>query len=399
MRSNFFRSLKNTEDFVIKKGVFTNTDGSEVPYEESTKVVLKKLIAFVESGVISKSENTIWICKNWRLKPSQMVDEWESSGNGVKSYNTFRSQISSISDIFKKLFEDDEYDIQFIFTSQNKERIKFVDTTIDALWGRYKNLSSSSFDSLFVKDVINYCEYSENVFSIDECKLELYILRKLMKSNLYNLLDKADKEKLGYVRNVLNSPLTNSTNKSLNYEKVRMLQLLNKVDKVSLEELKNIEVTETANVSSSTAIDSSSTTEEQVEASSKESTTEAIKTGVVPSITSTDVSSTAKDSLEVSSEESTVEAIKTEDALISTGDVLSQSISDSYKFSSLDDILTTAESLASRESSKLEVDMSQRNAILNMFRCLTVKGITSILEGYDPIDIQAALDYCKKSES
>lgn len=242
MGYNFFKDLKLVEDSVIKKGFV-----SEVVFSDSEKDLARKVVAFVEAHPFTTSESTSYICKNWRLNSVEITKRWNLEFEKQKSNNTFRSQIVTISGYFRKMLltslETDN--LYQIFTQRNEKDMRDLSLIIDAIWQRDTDYFEPTFDSLFSQEIVSFCKnvtVEDDDFTIGDCEFEIRVLKKLMNSATESVLNNTDVSKVAFIRKLLNEPLTCSTKKEVNLNKVKVLRMFKVLNEISFNELENTEV-------------------------------------------------------------------------------------------------------------------------------------------------------------
>ena len=242
MGYNFFKDLKLVEDSVIKKGFV-----SEVVFSDSEKDLARKVVAFVEAHPFTTSESTSYICKNWRLNSVEITKRWNLEFEKQKSNNTFRSQIVTISGYFRQMLltslETDN--LYQIFTQRNEKDMRDLSLIIDAIWQRDTDYFEPTFDSLFSQEIVSFCKnisVEDGDFTIEDCEFEIRVLKKLMNSATESVLNNTDVSKVAFIRKLLNEPLTCSTKREVNLNKVKVLRMFKVLNEISFNELENTEV-------------------------------------------------------------------------------------------------------------------------------------------------------------
>lgn len=219
---NFFRELKNCEDVILSEdATFINLAGESVPYQESTKKTLCEVISIVSSGRFFRWESpSYFIVKNFRLGPSSLAALWnEKHPDDRKVESTWRSQVYSVSQKFFKLFGGDFFQV---FVSQDVAGIERIRNTLALL-----SIPELEFWELFYGEVDKYCEgYDGYNFSIAECEKELEFLSRILRCCLIPEMEALDGCKLQYLKYVLDKPVLNLTDFSVNEDKVEALSAL-----------------------------------------------------------------------------------------------------------------------------------------------------------------------------
>lgn len=152
------------------------------------------------------------------MRPKELTKQWESETGKCKREDTFRGQVSEASvrlysifgeDIFEGLLLDDEE------TSRN------VSGTISIL-----KFGGNGFSGLESAQVVGYLSGHGTVkkFELEECGYEIKLLRKYCKRMVQRDLEKADMEKLCYLKSVLDQPLLDKDTKCINSQKSELLR-------------------------------------------------------------------------------------------------------------------------------------------------------------------------------
>ncbi len=185
------------------------------------------LVNYVEDCPFTKSKVTKFICKNWRLNPSQLTDKWNKLSVDKKANSTFRSQVSTASRLLYGIFGDIN---PTIFS--DSERLSFDDKlTRDRLGLVLYSLDFEDVcvDGMFIQEISSFFEdlkTEREYYSLIELKDELELLKPLINTNIYEYLERGDADKLKYIFNVLNKPLTSVRNCSVNTDKLEILRCL-----------------------------------------------------------------------------------------------------------------------------------------------------------------------------
>ena len=219
---NFFRELRNCEEVVLgEDAVFTNLAGESEPYQESTKETLCRLIHVVSSGMFFRTESpSYFIAKNFRLGPSRLAALWnEKYPDDRKAESTWRSQVYSVSQKFFRLFGEDFFQA---FTAQDTAGLERIRGILALL-----SIPELEFEELFFGEIDRYCEgYLGDDFPLAECGKELQFLSRILRCRLIPEMEALDTCKLLYLKWVLDKPVLNLTDFSVNQDKVAALSAL-----------------------------------------------------------------------------------------------------------------------------------------------------------------------------
>lgn len=219
---NFFRELKNCEDAVLSEdAIFTNLAGETAPYQGSTKKTLCEVINVVSSGVFFRTNSpSYFIVKNFRLGPSRLAALWdEKNPDDRKAESTWRSQVYTLSQKFFNLFGTDFFQV---FTSQDTAGIERIRGILSLI-----SIPELEFWEIFFQEISSYCEgYMGDDFTVVECEQELRFLSRILRCRLIPEMEALDGCKLQYLKHVLDKPVLNLTDFSVNRDKVEALSAL-----------------------------------------------------------------------------------------------------------------------------------------------------------------------------
>lgn len=219
---NFFRELRDCEDFVLgEDAVFTNLAGEVAPYKESTKKTLRELIGVVSSGKFFRPDSpSQFIVKNFRVGPSRLAILWnEKNPDDWKAESTWRSQVYALSQKFFNLFGNKFFDV---FVSQDSAGLKTIRGILALL-----SIPELEGWELFFGEIDKYCEgYDGGEFPLAECEAELKFLSRMLRCRLIPEMEALDGCKLQYLKWVLDKPVLNLKDFSINKDKVAVLEAL-----------------------------------------------------------------------------------------------------------------------------------------------------------------------------
>lgn len=196
MRKTFFKFLSSVENEI--------SAGVDVPYSRKTRSTVKALISFVESGVYTKSPVDQFIAKNFRCATTELAALWNCTvGNKPKTQNTFRGQISLLNNYILSIFSCSLEDFEKAFSSNDDD---FCDRVVSIIY-------AFSFEDSIVSTAFSFLDSyvdvfrTDKVFSLEDCKAELGVLKTLNERNIKELLSSIDMEKLYYILSVCKQPL------------------------------------------------------------------------------------------------------------------------------------------------------------------------------------------------
>ncbi|MBO5238036.1 MAG: hypothetical protein J6B50_04605 [Lachnospiraceae bacterium] len=205
MGRNFFFMLSETEKEIEGKGVVLIT-------------AFNRLVSFVESGVWTSSPSSKYIAKNWRLTSKELCIKWNNEEVSEKSENTFRSQVSTLSRQLYALFPQ----VEKAFIDDDKKAIQEILGTIDLL-----SDGDEFYNDLFVAELVeDYSDYSGREYSLEDCMNEIHLLAMLRKRYLFEMLDLVNRDKMGYLHKVLQTPVASMRYRTINSKKLKVLNMM-----------------------------------------------------------------------------------------------------------------------------------------------------------------------------
>lgn len=218
-KRNFFKELRVVKSSLDSGSYFVESIG-DVSYKESTKEVFSQLVCFVESCTFSSSKHIKFICKNWYMDYDELTSNWNSFNSVQKTQVTFRSQVSTASSLLFQVFPMFSSDI---FVREDLEQLELLKLSLEGL-----DVQDSSPKGLFVSEVCNYCDPRDykSEFDLSVCSEELKLLKLLMKSSVFSIIDTVDVEKFAFLLRVLSEPLTSSKSRQTNVKKLEVLKAL-----------------------------------------------------------------------------------------------------------------------------------------------------------------------------
>ena len=217
----FFRKLKYVEKAYNYETTYYDEEQNPIRYSDTSQNILKKLIKFVESGEFTNKRASKFICKHWRASNKELQSLWEEEFGKLKSDGAFRAQLSTTSHVLYVLFGDD---FAYDFMDDN---VGYIGEIIDAY-----RLGSFTFNSAFGENVGKFVKESksEKEYEIEELNEEIRVLRKYTKVNLEKEIDKLDKDKLTYIKAIMDEPLT--IRDTINVKKFELLKGFKLVDNI-----------------------------------------------------------------------------------------------------------------------------------------------------------------------
>lgn len=202
---------------------------------------LLDLISFVENASFTHSDHTKFICSNFRLSPSELQERWNNR-EGIdmpKSEEAFRSQISTVSKCLYQIFSSDVFNY---FISDNEAGLSKIDLLLDTL-----TIYQSNIHDYYCSEILDSVKDQlwSRTYETAELLPEIEALSPYLKSEIWDVLDELNEEKVSYLFHVLKQPLTFNKRRETNMQKLEILQELSKKpvkQDLFMERLKHIAV-------------------------------------------------------------------------------------------------------------------------------------------------------------
>ena len=205
----------------LENGIIYHPD---MDYTSEVRQSLWLLITYIESAEISSSEVSKFILRNFRCRNNELLQKWNDTHIfKPKKMETLRGQISELSSQLYHIFGD----IDDIYTNQKMVDIKLINYKIDAL----KMREVKSVDESVISELQSYFidEQLTQTYFPEECDKELKLIKALSRQHIYSMIDEIDKDKLLYVRRLLNQELISTKKSDFNIEKYEMILEMKKV--------------------------------------------------------------------------------------------------------------------------------------------------------------------------
>lgn len=207
MTRNFFYMLSEVSREVVGKG-------------ELLETAFNRLVSFVESGVYTSSPSSKYIAKNWRLTSKELCAKWNDEEVSVKSENTFRSQVSTLSRQLYTLFPQ----VERAFIEEDRKAMQEILSTIALLVD-----GDEYFNDIFISELVdNYADYSGREYPLEDCMKEISLLAMLRKRYIFEMLDLVNRDKMGYLQRVLQTPIASNRYRNINLKKLKVLSMMEK---------------------------------------------------------------------------------------------------------------------------------------------------------------------------
>lgn len=193
--------------------------------DEESYSLFSQVVSYVEACSFSNSEATKFICKNWRLSSSELSERWSVS-HPAKSVNTFRSQLSTTNRQLFGLFGNIVPEVFYKKSLLSEEDKVLRRNLVNAL-------AALDYDEdifvpdIFISEVGNFFEdASYDTYKVEDCMEELRLIKILMKSNVFSYIEKINADKLKFILGVLNQPISSNRSRSINHNKIAILNQL-----------------------------------------------------------------------------------------------------------------------------------------------------------------------------
>ena len=200
---SFFSMMTNVERYVINKGYYLNESGEEVPYSDLAIETFNLLVSLVSSGKYANSDAYKFIGSHFRLSNKDLTSLWNRmfKPSKPKLESTIRVQVSNASKLLYKIFGTNIYET---FISDDSDGLNTIKRDCNAIL-----IGNKFFSELFVAEVDLFTSdvSTEQTYSIDDLKSTLHDLKCTSLSNIEAIIDGLDKNKVAYIKDILNQPL------------------------------------------------------------------------------------------------------------------------------------------------------------------------------------------------
>lgn len=204
MAGTFFNMLSSVQSMM------ENPD--DYGLAKKTCLLSGSILSFIKNGSYLKSDVEKFIVSHFDLGAKKMTELWNSiHPSSMKSVNTFRGQISILSNYVASIYSFMDEDL-YSYTIKNDvaslEVMNFISIAFP--------LSLVDISERFA--IIDYFlpkDVQLKHFELEECSYELSLLKTFDSQNLSSLFNKADKEKLAFLLSVMKKPLISSEYREL----------------------------------------------------------------------------------------------------------------------------------------------------------------------------------------
>lgn len=243
MAKSFFKNLVVMENVVLSDvPTLLQKDGSYAYYSDQAKQLVVDIREWLLNCDFTKSKTSRFICQNYNKTCEDITNLWNRTAKKAKSIKTFNSQISTLSSHLYVMLGSDCFDI---IIQDDSEKMKDVRLRLNLFT---EDITFTDYPIEMFKYYVSE-NYSGKEYTLEECDQEIKMLKTLRRSTLTEYMEKADKDKLAYLKILLNSPLINQHTKKMNDKKMSLIKMLDGIDGQSYADivvsyLKNKEVQE-----------------------------------------------------------------------------------------------------------------------------------------------------------
>lgn len=196
MVRNFFKVLKQLE-----------LDAGEGRLPKGAGGILRKLVAFVESGGCTESQAEKFVMANFRLGGVELAQLWNRMHpENKKQAETFRGQVSLISQYLCSLFGVSPDGLADAFYGNAPQPLGYISDVLDAYPAGNENLTER-FQVLVHGGFLDAGASTSSEYEVGECAEEVRLLKSVDHAAVQSMLDRVDMDKLVYVWQSIREPL------------------------------------------------------------------------------------------------------------------------------------------------------------------------------------------------
>lgn len=196
LAGNFFRMLRQLE-----------LDGEEGSLPKGAGTVLKKLIAFVESGSCTESQAEKFIMAHFRLGGNELTKLWNRMHpESKKKAETFRGQVSLLSQYLCSLFGVSPDGLEEAFYGRDMESLGYIMNLLSACKSGDENLTER-FQLLVHGGFLDAEAECSSDYEVGECSDEIRLLKAVDREAVQAMVDSVDMDKLIFVWRSIREPL------------------------------------------------------------------------------------------------------------------------------------------------------------------------------------------------
>lgn len=261
MARNYFRAVAEWEQtYLVRRSYFAT---------ELQKSVVLSLKNYIIKAKYSNSKMAAFFGKYYNKSYSQLVSLWEQEFGTVKSEDTLRGQLGTLSrqlvdilgsvDVIDTALKNVSKDNNEILDSERREAENYLKELLTKINGleQVDDINGNISFAVDIQKIIDLPE-SENKYEISDCTSEIKLLKALSSRGIEELLSEVNAEKIGYLLKVLDQPLMQtetrehtkdgkdriSYSKRVNLEKIKLLEEFEVVSPARLRAPKNSKVKE-----------------------------------------------------------------------------------------------------------------------------------------------------------
>lgn len=219
MKQNFFITLRE-----IKESLSDSKNPNYVNITDETRKGFKEFTSFVEECDLFPGKRFYAIqyaCKYWYLSGVELRNRCARETGKQISNSAISQTLTRASMAYSKVFGI--FDLYEVFDGKHDNEIKDLLLLCDLI----VEDKESGLIPMFIDEVYNYnTSKKHGVYKLEECLSEIAILKKTMRSSIYDKLDNIDDDKLLYLLDVSKQSLFNTKDDTINQTKFRLLTYL-----------------------------------------------------------------------------------------------------------------------------------------------------------------------------
>ena len=224
MAKSFFKNLVVMENVVLSDvPTLLQKDGTYVYYSDKAKQLVVDIRSWLLNCDFTKSKTSRFICQNYNKTCEDITNMWNRTAKKPKNIKTFSSQISTLSSHLYTMLGSDCFDI---IIRDDAEKLDDVRLRLNLFT---EDITFTDYPIEMFKYYVSE-NYSGKEYTLEECEQEIKMLKTLRRSTLTEYMEKADKDKLAYLKILLNTPLLNQHTKRINDKKMELIKLLDTVE-------------------------------------------------------------------------------------------------------------------------------------------------------------------------
>lgn len=226
MSKSFFKQFVLIENLVkSEEPKLMLKDGTYTYYSEDAKNLVTEISNWLLECNFTKSKTNIFICQNYNKSCEGLTNLWNKT-NKPKSKRTFQCQISTLSSHLYELLGSDCFDA---ILRDDKDKIKEIKLRLNLFT---EDITFTDYPIEMFQYYVS-SEYSGKEYTLEECEEEIFMLKTLRRNALADYMERADSDKLSYLKVLLNKPLFDQHLKKVNQKKLELIKKLDTVNGLS----------------------------------------------------------------------------------------------------------------------------------------------------------------------